>query len=86
MGTYGSQTNGSYTCVCGYQSELAWAGDQGIILGGLVDRLNLIGPNNPNYQGILQLAKDIASGVMSKSKSNGGNPSGMGHRAGWGPW
>jgi hypothetical protein len=72
VGTYGSKTNGSYTCVCGYQSELAWAGDQGIILGGLVDRLNLIGRSNPNYQETLQLAKDIALGVMSKSKSNGG--------------
>ncbi|HKP54460.1 MAG TPA: hypothetical protein VJ183_17630 [Chloroflexia bacterium] len=72
VGTYASQSDGSYLCVCGYQSELAWAGDQGIILGGLVDRLNLIGRNNPNYQGILQLAKDIASGVMIKSRSNDG--------------
>jgi hypothetical protein len=72
VGTYGSQTNGSYTCVCGYQSELAWAGDQGIILGGLVDRMNEVGSGSPGYAGLLQLAQDIAAGVLSKSKSNGG--------------
>lgn len=72
VGTYASQNDGSYPCVCGYQSELAWAADQGIILGGLVDRMSEVGSGSPEYPGLLQLAKDIAAGVKSKSQSNGG--------------
>jgi hypothetical protein len=59
-------SNGYFPIVCGYQPELAWAGDQGLFLGGLVDRMLIVGRDSPDYAGLLDLAKAIALGVKSQ--------------------
>jgi hypothetical protein len=58
--------------VCGYQSELAWAGDQGLFLGGLVDRMLVVGRDSPDYAGLLDLATAIALGVKSQIDAHHG--------------
>jgi hypothetical protein len=58
--------------VCGYQPELAWAGDQGLFLGGLVDRMLIVGRDSPAYAGLLDLAKAIALGVKSQIDAHHG--------------
>lgn len=42
---------------------LAWAGDQGLLLGGLVDSMARLDPSDPHYQRLLALAKDLLRGV-----------------------
>ena len=59
--------SGAFPIVCGYQPELAWAGDQGLFLGGLVDRMLIVGRDSPEYAGLLDLAKAIALGVKSQT-------------------
>lgn len=66
MPTYGSKFGTNYVPVCGYRPGLAWAGDQGLILGGLVDRMHMVGANSPEYPTLLQLSKDIVTGVRSQ--------------------
>jgi hypothetical protein len=52
--------------VPGYNPRVAWAGDQGIILGGLVDRMRVVQGGDPNvYANLLSKAKAIAAGVKS---------------------
>jgi hypothetical protein len=52
--------------VPGYNPRIAWAGDQGIILGGLVDRMKVVQGGDPNaYNNLLNRAKAIAAGVKS---------------------
>ncbi|MGA7219811.1 MAG: hypothetical protein WBX38_15945 [Candidatus Sulfotelmatobacter sp.] len=51
--------------VPGYNPRAAWAGDQGIILGGLVDRMRVVTSGSPDYVFLLERAKEIAAGVKS---------------------
>lgn len=53
---------GAYGQVCGYDPALAWAGDNGIYLGGLVDKITLDGDSDGT---LLQRAKDIITGTLS---------------------
>ena len=65
VGTYIQDTTQSPPCFTGvkwYEQELSWAGDQGIVLGGLVDILN--SPLMPeDNQWLLEKAKGILDGV-----------------------
>jgi hypothetical protein len=66
VGTYGGE---GYLPVCGYDHTLAWAGDQGLILGGAVEMASV----GPDPQASLKLAQDIAWGVKLASQyCNGG--------------
>lgn len=48
-----------------YRERLIWAGDQGLILGGLVDfMIALGGPKNPKYHEFLGLTRQILDSVM----------------------
>jgi hypothetical protein len=51
--------------VMGYQQNMAWAGDQGIVVGGLVDRMLMFGKNSPEYSGLLSKAEKIAAGTKT---------------------
>ncbi|HZG41636.1 MAG TPA: hypothetical protein VEY93_01655 [Longimicrobium sp.] len=51
--------------LCGYRPDLAWAGDQGLILGGLVDMMRQLPPIDPAYRRDLAIARDILEGVLT---------------------
>ncbi len=51
--------------VYGFQENLIWAGDQGLILGGIVDRMNFVGRDSGEYAGLFTLAKAILLGVQT---------------------
>ncbi|HEX6368363.1 MAG TPA: hypothetical protein VF006_05490 [Longimicrobium sp.] len=49
-----------------FQANLHWAGDQGLVLGGLVDLMSAMGPTHPDdYQALLALARTIMKGVRT---------------------
>ena len=63
-GTYGQDTTQSPVCFTGvkwYEQGLSWTGDQGIVLGGLVDILN--SDLTEDNQWLLEKAKGILDGV-----------------------
>ena len=70
-GTYAKDTQKSPSCFTGvkwYEQDLSWAGDQGIVLGGLVDILNSHLTEDKEW--LLEKAKGILDGVkghMSKA-------------------
>jgi hypothetical protein len=66
VSTYGVQGNEGYLQVCGYDDTLAWAGDQGIILGGALG-MTLIGNADDTAPMFLQLAQEIVEGVRTSS-------------------
>jgi hypothetical protein len=45
-----------------YRRDLAWAGDQGLFLGGLVDRMRILGKGSPEYPGLLNIARGLLAG------------------------
>lgn len=47
-----------------FRSDLAWAGDQGLILGGLVDRMRIVGKASPEYPELLATARKLMAGTM----------------------
>lgn len=47
----------------GYRPDLAWAGDQGLILGGLVDRMLIVGKTSPEYERLLATARKLLAGT-----------------------
>jgi hypothetical protein len=47
----------------GYRSRLAWAGDQGLIIGGLAERMALVGKADPTYPAMLAVVRQILAGV-----------------------
>ena len=47
----------------GFVPDLAWLGDQGLILGGAVDFVASL-PNDPKAPEMLKLAEDITDGVL----------------------
>jgi hypothetical protein len=59
----GSFANG--TTKCGFVPDFAWAGDQGLILGGLVDLMSRWQAHPAGYGPALNLAKQILSGVKT---------------------
>lgn len=68
VSTFGVADNeGQYSRICGYNPEQAWAGDQGLILGGLVDLIKMPG-NTANTEELFELAKQIADGVLAAAK------------------
>jgi hypothetical protein len=68
-----AEINGKFAPVPGYNSKVAWSGDQGIVLGGLVDRMRLVGKNDPpTYNAYLNRAKAIVAGVKSQATKLGG--------------
>jgi len=74
MGTYAPDDKGVCQTVCVFEPGLAWAGDQGIILGGLVDRMTALTSKSSEYQVLLQRAKAIAAGVKSQTEIKKKNP------------
>lgn len=46
-----------------FRKDLSWTGDQGLILGGLVDQMNTLDINSDDYHKLLNLAKEIINGV-----------------------
>ena len=48
----------------GYRSDLAWTGDQGLILGGLVDRMRIVPSGSAEYEALLGIARQILAGTM----------------------
>jgi len=64
VGTYIQDTTQSPSCFTGvkwYEQDLSWAGDQGIVLGGLVDILN--SNLTEDNEWLLEKAKGILDGV-----------------------
>ena len=49
--------------VHGYRSDLAWAGDQGLIIGGLVERMEIVKKGDPTYSAMLAVTRQILAGV-----------------------
>ncbi|TAM87842.1 MAG: hypothetical protein EPN41_06995 [Candidimonas sp.] len=52
----------------GFQSDWAWTGDQGLLLGALTDRINL---DPQKYRGLLDRAKELLGGVTTLVDANG---------------
>ena len=50
--------------VAGYQESWYWTGDQGLVVGGLVDRMRLMGTHSPDYQYALDTARTVLAGVL----------------------
>lgn len=46
-----------------FRSDLAWAGDQGLILGGLVDRMRIVGKASSDYPELLKTARKLMAGT-----------------------
>lgn len=46
-----------------FRSDLAWAGDQGLVLGGLVDRMRIVGKAAPEYPALLAMARKLMAGT-----------------------
>ncbi len=64
VGTYAMDNTEAPACYVGvkwYEPDLAWAGDQGIILGGLVDMINSKLTDDDTW--LLETAKGILDGV-----------------------
>ena len=69
VSTFGVKDDkGQYSRICGYDPAQAWAGDQGLILGGLVDLIEMPG-NVANSEDLLTWAKQIAAGVLAGANS-----------------
>jgi hypothetical protein len=47
----------------GYRSNLAWAGDQGLIMGGMAERMKIVGKSDPSYSAMLAVVRQILAGV-----------------------
>jgi len=52
----------------GFQTDWAWTGDQGLILGALVDRMSF---DKANYQHLLGAAKELLNGATMLVDGNG---------------
>lgn len=48
-----------------YFTSLAWAGDQGLMLAGLIARMELVGKDDPTYSGLLSDATNILNGART---------------------
>ena len=46
-----------------YYKDLAWAGDQGLIVGGLADRMSLLGKASPDYEKVRAVAIRLMEGT-----------------------
>lgn len=53
-----------------YVEDFAWTGDQGLILGGLTDRMSLVG-GGPGYTALLARTKELLAGVQGYLVSDG---------------
>jgi hypothetical protein len=62
VSTY-AELGGTYPLVEGFAANSMWCGDQGLIVGGLVDRV-LVDPNNPGDPTDQSRAIAIAKGVL----------------------
>jgi hypothetical protein len=51
--------------VAGYQESWYWTGDQGLVVGGLVDRMRLVGTRSPDYQYALDTARTVLAAVLN---------------------
>ena len=49
--------------VLGFRSDVSWAGDQGLILGGLAERMEFVKRKDPSYPAMLSAARQILAGV-----------------------
>lgn len=58
--------------VRGYDPKLYWAGDQGLVLGGLVEHMKMIGSSHPDNPQLLKLAKNIMKGVQEQMHASDG--------------
>ncbi|MFC3231182.1 hypothetical protein ACFOGJ_28295 [Marinibaculum pumilum] len=56
--------DGSTEDVLGFQSKLAWAGDQGLLLGGLVSMMKARGPQHHDYPLMLTVARQLLTGIQ----------------------
>lgn len=62
--------NPPYPPVQCYNPSVVWTGDQGLILGGMVDRMQLVGPASPLYPYMRNVAQSIAAGVLDSLTTN----------------
>ena len=46
-----------------YRPDLAWAGDQGLIIGGLLERMEIVGKEDPTYPAMLTVVRQILAGT-----------------------
>lgn len=46
-----------------YRPGLAWAGDQGLIIGGLLERMEIVGKADPTYSSMLTVVRQILAGT-----------------------
>jgi hypothetical protein len=46
-----------------YRPDLAWAGDQGLIIGGLLERMEIVGREHPTYPAMLTVVRQILAGT-----------------------
>lgn len=60
-----------------FRSELAWAGDQGLILGGLVDRMRIVGKTSLEYPVLLAMARKLIAGTKDYLAPSISNPPGV---------
>jgi hypothetical protein len=56
--------------VCEYSSEFNWAGDQGLFLGALVERMAQTGKSDPGYSELLGTATALLAGTYDRLTSN----------------
>jgi hypothetical protein len=47
----------------GYRSDLAWTGDQGLVIGGMIGRMAMVTKSDPDYPAMLMWVRQILAGV-----------------------
>lgn len=62
--------NRPYPPVQCYNPSVVWTGDQGLILGGMVDSMTLGRPGSPYYPYMRNVAQSIAGGVLDSLVTN----------------
>jgi hypothetical protein len=65
-----------------YRTDLAWAGDQGLVLGALVDRMRMVPGGSPEYRQVLATARQLLAGTMDYLVDRETDPRGI-LRAWW---
>lgn len=53
-----------------YSHDFLWSGDQGLLLGGLVERMSHVGSGGPGYAEMLATAKYLLAGTYDRFSTN----------------
>lgn len=65
-----------------YRSDLAWTGDQGLVLGALVTRMRMVPSGSREYRQLLATARQVLAGTMDYLVNRETDPRGI-LRAWW---